>query len=324
MPSLRHLILVFLLFSLIQGTFVVGTDILVSAMSYQQYQQWVDGKDGCDSPAKSWNKWGTKLIGKIDYPELSVSVVSINEAIKKWKNEGTNFSGAEKERLMMDLNLARIGNFSGFKALEVARIGYRTQMNRLFACAIIDSRLSSIVWLTEKINKKIKNKPTEFTDKLEKEAKKYERLKGDMKCNSEIGGKFDIGSLTDTAAYQYCRYRYYLDYLDSNTVDVLALQKIEQWIGTGNGTSVATDISEYAKQNNIYSSSIAREITRADTTLPKALRTFLEMDQTYQIHILLADFIYADYINLRKSIAYYMVLSSQLYQKAYNAQSTNK
>lgn len=47
------------------------------------------------------------------------------------------------------------------------------------------------------------------------------------------------------------------------------------------------------------------------------------MDQTYGAHILLM-FIYDDYIRLRKSLSSYMNLSSQLYQKANNAQSTNK
>lgn len=47
------------------------------------------------------------------------------------------------------------------------------------------------------------------------------------------------------------------------------------------------------------------------------------MDQTYGAHILLV-LIYDDYIRLRKAMSGYMNLSSQLYQKANNAQSTNK
>ncbi len=47
------------------------------------------------------------------------------------------------------------------------------------------------------------------------------------------------------------------------------------------------------------------------------------MDQTYAAHILL-QLVYDDYIRLRKALSNYMNLSSQLYQKANNAQSTNK
>ncbi len=68
---------------------------------------------------------------------------------------------------------------------------------------------------------------------------------------------------------------------------------------------------------------LANEIVRADTTLPKAMATLKEMDYTYSAHILL-ELIYNDYIRLRKALSSYMNISSQLYQKANNAQSTNK
>jgi hypothetical protein len=307
--------------SLIGSTVAAETPFVGTTMSYSDYKT---GMKTCTDTQKSWNAKGTeKLIAMIDYPELTATAV--NTTISKWKNEWKELPEEEKTRLTKDLDTTRIGNFTGFKALEVARIGYRTQMNRLFACAIIDSRLSSIVWLQEIVNKKVRTKSDEFTKTLKNESEKYNKLRISMKCAiDENGKKFDIGSLTDTAAYQYCGYRHYLNYLDANTSNVKSLQDIEKNIGTGDGTQTVKNISDYTKQSNIYSSSIAREIVRADTTLPKALRTFLEMDQTYQIHILLADFIYADYVNLRKSLAYYMVLSSQLYQKAFNAQSTNK
>jgi hypothetical protein len=294
-------------------------------MSYTTY---LKSKEDCDAPSKSWNKEGvSSKVPEIDYPEFSTSAV--NAAITKWKTENSDqkwFLQSEQERLMKDLDPVRIGNFTGFKTLEVARIGYRTRMNQLFACSIVSSRINSVVWLQELTNKKIKTKDGSITEKLNKEIKKYREIQTSLKCNETGSEKKEdiLSTITNSSAHQYCHYRYYLDYLESNTSDVLCIQNIEKGIGAGSGTQTAINTSEYASQANIYSSSIAREITRADTTLPKALRTFLEMDQTYQIHILLADFIYADYVNLRKSIAYYMVLSSQLYQKAYNAQSTNK
>jgi len=66
-------------------------------------------------------------------------------------------------------------------------------------------------------------------------------------------------------------------------------------------------------------SDISREITRADTTLPKAIRSWTEMNQTYGVHVLLT-IIYDDYIRLRRDLSNYMNISSQLYQKVNNAQ----
>jgi hypothetical protein len=86
---------------------------------------------------------------------------------------------------------------------------------------------------------------------------------------------------------------------------------------------MATTISEWNNTSARYQQDLSTEIIRADTTLPKAIRAFIEMDQTYWAHILLV-LIHDDYLRLRKALSSYMNLSSQLYQKANNAQSTNK
>ena len=132
-----------------------------------------------------------------------------------------------------------------------------------------------------------------------------------------------ITALTNTATLQYCYYRHYLSYLDSNIEDVSRTQNIEKWIGQWGGTQISHTTNEWNNASLHYQSDLAREIIRADTTLPKAIRSFIEMDQTYGAHILLM-LIYDDYIQLRKALSNYMNISSQLYQKANNAQNANQ
>ena len=89
------------------------------------------------------------------------------------------------------------------------------------------------------------------------------------------------------------------------------------------GTQIPKNTDEWVNIAPRYHLDLSNEIIRADATLPKAIKSFQEMDQTYGAHVLLT-LIYDDYIKLRKALSSYMNISSQLYQKANNAQSTNK
>jgi hypothetical protein len=231
-------------------------------------------------------------------------------------------SDDEKIRIRRDLDPVTIGEYRGFKTLEGARIMYRTRLNSLFACGIIASRIDSIKTLKELISKKIKNKDSEIYQKLRKEVEKLEKKNNELKCNVEKSdGKKEemIVNIINSSSHQYCHYRHYLNYLESNISDINQAQTIESGIGEGDGTSISTNMSSWVASSNRYSLDITREITRADTTLPKAIRSWAEMDQTYGVHILLT-LIYDDYIRLRTTLSNYMNISSQLYQKVNNAQ----
>ena len=65
------------------------------------------------------------------------------------------------------------------------------------------------------------------------------------------------------------------------------------------------------------------ELVRAETTLPKALTTYREMQRTYGVHILLV-MIMDDYMTLRNNLDLYLSNISQLFEKANNAQDANK
>ncbi len=78
-------------------------------------------------------------------------------------------SDDERLRLKRDLDPVRIGEYSGFKTLEIARVGYRTRMNSAFACAVISSRQRTLVDLQKLIGQKIKTKSSEILEKLQKE-----------------------------------------------------------------------------------------------------------------------------------------------------------
>lgn len=296
-----------------------GNSFAVNGQTYEAYTK--ESQLYCDDAMKPWGT-GNTLVPKIDYPELSST--SVNATLTKWRDNNPSWMvGEEKSRLRADLDPVTIGEYSGFKALEVARIGYRSNMNRLFACAVLTSRYKTIKELQDIVNKKIKNKNSEILEKLKKESDKLIQEWKKLNCKSEEKME-KIIEVVNTATLQYCHYRHYLGYLDSNiTANLRDIQEIERRIGRWSGTQIAKTTEEWANISPRYPRDLANEITRADTTLPKAIRTFQEMDQTYGAHIMLT-FVYDDYKKLRDLLSKYMNQSSQLYQKAYNAQSTNK
>lgn len=72
-----------------------------------------------------------------------------------------------------------------------------------------------------------------------------------------------------------------------------------------------------------YTNKLESERTRANSTVPKAIMAFQEMDRTYITHLLLV-IIYDDYLKLRDNLNSYMSIISQTFEKAYNAQDANK
>lgn len=123
---------------------------------------------------------------------------------------------------------------------------------------------------------------------------------------------------------EYCRYTYYLDYVDANLRENFnALSTTETKIGDGN-TSVPAGNTNSA-QNEITSRGrvIEDERKRANEVLPKAIVAFQEMDRTYVIHVMLT-FLYDDYLKLRDQLNTYLTTIGQTFEKAFNAQDDNQ
>lgn len=286
--------------------------------NYKFYEQ--SAKTACDTPNAPWGK-NNSLLPIPQYPELSSSAV--NAQIERLQNQ-ESLSDEEKRRLQNEATLQRIGNFSGFKTLEVARLQYRSTMNGIFACGIISSRLSILDDFREAMSASSSTRKSEIQNQLDKEQKRLENERDKLKCNSAGASKTDfMAEMVNSSTRQYCHYRHYLTYLETNLEsDLQAIEKMEKEIGQGNGTQVSITSEEFVESYNRYTNALSREITRADTTLPRAIRAYKEMEKVYPTHLMLT-IIYDDFIRLRANLAKYMNASTQTYLKAYNAQDAN-
>lgn len=92
--------------------------------------------------------------------------------------------------------------------------------------------------------------------------------------------------------------------------------------GNTGATEMGTTIAASTSMGQ-WMTTLDSERSRANSTLPKAIMAFQEMDRTYITHLLLI-IIYDDYLKLRDNLNTYMSIVSQTFEKAYNAQDANK
>lgn len=276
-------------------------------------------KENCDSSNKLWQKskeWGT-LVKPPTYPELNAATINAHIAtvIAADSAGGT---------LASELDMNRIGNFTGLKTLEIARIEYRNAMDRIFACAVIDARIQVINDLQKKIQAKFPVPNNEILLQLQTEVKRLEALREPSSCTAPKNSDIPIETqIINSATLQFCHFNFYLLYLQDNLEkDNTRMMNIEKAIGTGNGTVTAQDTKTWAEQLQKRQNQVKDELARAANTLPRAVRTFQEMKTTYPIHVMFT-IIYDDYLRLRENLNRYLNATSQLFEKMYNAQDAN-
>lgn len=311
--SIKFFTFLLIIFSLQNEVFALQEAPAITK-TYEQYQQ--NAKNLCDSSSLSWGK-NNSLVPIPQYPKLESEAV--NSQINSPNLE--NLSSSEKQKLQSELNMQRLGNFDGFKTLEVARLQYRSTMNSVFSCSIIDSRLRILENLREnfpKIN-------SEINAQLDKEKNRLASKRDEMNCNSSGANNTSTNQeLINSATRQYCHYRHYLSYLEENLKEnKTIIERMEKSIGSGDESKTSGNSEVWIENYNKYTNSLFNEINLADTSLPSAIRAYRDMERAYPVHLMLA-IIYDDFIRLRKNLATYMNASTQTYLKAFNAQDSNQ
>jgi hypothetical protein len=255
-----------------------------------------------------------------DYPEFTVAWVNTSLACIQ-AQESSNTTGGYKE----NITPAQIGAYRWFRGAEIARRFYRKNMNTVFACGVIASRQDKLKRLKEAI--KNKSGASDIQKSLDKEEAKYTKIMSSMNCNQNMTEKATdkiIDRLSRSAMIEYCKYTFYLDYLEENVQsDFSKALIIDNSLGSQSGSNVPTNLEQANSIMASYGKKITTDRTRASDTMPKVVLAFQEMDRTYITHLLLV-IIYDDYLKLRDQLNTYLSIVSQTFEKAYNAQDANQ
>jgi hypothetical protein len=312
-----------LTFILVSFTLLPVALFASDAESYEAYEKRVKETCETDKPWAEKKEWWGNIVAIPKYSELTK--VAIEKRIQNIVN--AQRSPEEQERIERDLEIGRIANLETFKVLEVARVDYRTAMNNVFGCAVIQSREDMLKNLINEISKKYPTPQTEIKEKLRIEWEKLKIQKDNLSCIDQSWEKNTPQStrLVNSSIRQYCHYdaylRYLRSYLDKENTKMLEL---ESSIGKAPGEKIVlpTNTEVWTREIAKRSEYISSEIARAKLVLPRALEAFREMERTYRMHLMLV-IIYDDYLRLRDNLSTYFNAVTQLMEKMLNAQLQN-
>lgn len=298
-------------FSLMLAIFIPSSFLYAEPTTYTGYNELIE--KNCENPELKWNSWA---IWNINIPAPKYSELTKSALTETKANLKANANDAEN-RAWIEWELTRTNTV--FSALGLAQTQYRNAMNQVFSCAILSSREKMLVNLTENLKSKTTNKESEITRKLEKEIKRIGRTKSTIKCQPS-GNATDskmYEKLINSSTLQYCHYRNYIEYLESNIWENIDdIRKLESRSNVSESTtmiSVANSIQ--AKQR-----SLSGAINKAERSIDRAIESYKEMERTYSVHILLV-ILYDDYVRLRDNLWSYFDIVSQTFEKANNAQA---
>lgn len=301
--------------------FVIKEGIIhAEPMSFEEYQ--TSATYFCDNTEAEWNKT-SRVVWVLTYPELRA------ENVNTWMEDMITQEKTPlgKQYLEAALDPGYIWEFDGYKAIEVAQRVYHARMDSLFDCAVIESRIGIIEWLKKaqalKWQSEIINKLTKELTILSTQQKQCLPNEQEVVNTSTVPAVISRGvtmRMVNTATLQYCHYRKYLSYLDSNiNQNIAGTLDEETRIGEVAEPTTPENSEKMAAELISRQLQMREEISKADRSLPRAILAYQEMQRTYAAHLLLV-IVYDDYVRLRDNLHRYMSPVSQLFKKAFNAQ----
>lgn len=220
------------------GAFAATEEAPIVVPSYKEYQ--ANAKAQCEAPEKPWTQ-NTTVLPIPQYPELSSEAV--NHQIEQIQSLD-KFPIEEKNRIAKELSNNALGSFEGLKTVEVARVQYRSTMNSIFACGVTESKLRILQKTQDIVAGRFPSSQSEIQEILKKEKTKLLTLKDTLKCNNAPTDKTSaMREVLNSSTKQYCYYRYYLGYVQSNLdANRAAIERYERNIGTPNNTTSVTTL----------------------------------------------------------------------------------
>lgn len=188
---------------------------------------------------------------------------------------------------------------------------YKTDMNSIYKCAVIDSQKNSLNIISTKLPNSSSVKE-QINQSIEKQKSKLDIQFKDAWCANIDKYIVIKKNILDQTTYETCRYSYYMDYLKTYYDDFS--KTATTWDTT------PKSIEYYVSYQNTYTSRIDYEIQRAYDVFPIAYHAYTEYENNFPIHLLL-EVIKQDFIVLREK--FYEVISpiNQVVYKISNAMS---
>ena len=209
------------------------------------------------------------------------------------------------------------------KLFETAKEKYRDNQNDIYSCSIIRLQKNSYKLILEKLIEKdrwwtLKSRVSQkFNLKIQKLDQIYKQKECKTPKNKEEWNSLQFKqNLLNESAYEYCKYSYYLNYLQNHYKNIENANKEYFWDNENNSFK----ISQVAAIQSKLQQDISDEQSHSSKVFSMAFETYIDYENNYPVHILL-ELLKEDFIVLRRKLHEAISPINQVVYKISNAMS---
>ena len=248
-----------------------------------------------------------------------------------YENKEPVFTSDSYKEASEYLNILDTRENWAFIVLDEVKSEYRTNMNTIYSCAMIQTQLNTLESLIEdnllkaeetgKLSWVIKNRIDIRTKKLDAAATKLEC----NRTNTEV--IYNKQNINKQTTHEVCSYVTYLEYLREyygNIPNILGLDSSDQKDWDENGVADVQEVqkayttSEISRLIQSVDTEIDKEIEHTYKIFPIAFQAYAEYENNYPLHFLL-EIIREDFVLLRRSFHESLMPIAQVWYKIINA-----
>lgn len=253
-----------------------------------------------------------------DFKENKVVINTSAENRKFQKSQSSSFEDADTE-------------------LKNAIQLYKTNMNDIYKCGIINTQRNSFTIIKNKLTSNASIKSTLFP-KIDSMKQKLDLIANGetLKCQNIDNSSLLKQTILKQTTYETCKYNFYLLYLQeqyNNVGNVLQLPNPSSAENSENAIKISEENekilslystgrtnTEVINQINSINNKIQQEIERTYKVFPIAFQAYSEYESYFVVHILL-DSVKESFISLRKNLHKVLNPINQVVYKISNAMS---
>lgn len=261
----------------------ISTQITFSADSSDTWCLW----------SSFYSKYNENCKYKNNYDLYECRVVNLCNSCNTWNSkkiyETTNFKNADNyKKSSYSLNPSPFNQF-----YEVQKI-YKTNMNSIYKCALIDSQERSLDLIENIISSSDKTwiLKNDLQPKINSEKTKLNMKKTALNCWSLSNDDTTLDktlmkkAVLDQTSFELCKYTFYLDYLKS----YYNYNQNLLWISDEElqDTNISTNITVIGNSKTQIYNLINNEQNRIYKIFPIAFYAYSEYEENYPMHLLLS------------------------------------
>ena len=209
------------------------------------------------------------------------------------------------------------------KLFKTAKKKYRENQNAIYACAVIKLQKNSYKVVKDKLINIDKwwTLKSIVNQKFGLKIQKLDRISKEKEClspeNKEEGNSLQFKkTLLNESAYEFCKYSFYLNFLQNHYKNIDNANNEYLWKDKGN----TFKIWKLAKIQSKLQQDLADEINHSKKVFSMAFETYIDYENNHPIHILL-ELIKEDFIVLSRKLHEAISPINQVVYKISNAMS---